>query len=339
MGDPVFLKIAYSRIHAATVAVVLVLAFSGCGKQSTEPSRADIHAAVAKALPPVLSLEKLDYDIIGTSPESLTIKFKAEAKARENLCRPVQELLNEAVLLEVVHAANESVVLYGATEAQKQVDRWSFGPVRFDNGLSNLGSPQSSYPPGSVMEGTEDAKRAIEAHDAFVAQKTREYEEMLAREEERIRNEKAAIKAAQEAEKARLAKEQSERLAAVTKALAPGTNFRGTVSNSRDIQNVSFMVDSLDGLHMVATLTNLDLPGVAQTFAGMVEPGPKVLGQYTIILKPTGNQSFDDKNVWIIFRSDGELKLSSSASGLEGKGNFRGYRFDLKLMRGQEMGK
>lgn len=332
MNHPAFGKIPSLRMSTVALSVVLVLVFGGCGKQSSEPSQADIRAAIAKALPPVLTLDQLEYDVIGTSPESLTIKFKAEAKARENLCRPIQNLLNDAMLLEIVYAANESVVLYGSTGAQKQVDRWNFGPVQFDRGFDNLGIPQSHFTPSSVVQGTLEAKRAIEAHDAFVAQKAREHEEMLAREEERIRNERAAAKAAKEAKEARLAKEKAEKTAAVAKALAPGTSFRGTLS-SRDIQNVELVVKSFEKMHLTAELINLDQSGVIRTFAGEVTPHASEIGEYSMVLTPIDSKSYDSRDVWIVFRSNGEIKLHSTSFGLEGKANFRGYIFKFRLNR------
>jgi hypothetical protein len=338
--------------HAPIWALLLGLPFLTCS--CSEPSSStngplppDPKGEINAHLPAYVSVESVQLDDAGEG----TYKFKAVAVTREPLYTAdvkqpdlsalpfvpapppddtQQPLINPRPLtvLEMVNKKDETISLYGTLHAEKMVDKWTYSDVQVESGLTELGQPRGSFPPGAVVEGTPEYTTAFEAWK----QSTEDYRQKVAAAA-------AAIKAAGEKilqEKQRQASDQRDKL---LKAAFPGAQYLGQITwewANNPVQDIGLTFVTQKSSLVTLKLSNPSDPRISRAFSGKIDlDAPKDGQSYVLNCGPDAAVSVN--GAWDIYTQGCVLHLRPTENGWEGlistDGIGGGHNYKLDLQR------
>jgi len=304
-------------------------------KLQQQALKALVTDTVRANLPPFLSLDNIELELIPTGADAYKVNFKAAVVPKEDLClvdrvSEVQGTPN-VTLLKIVQASGAKASISGSVVARWATDQWTLQPPEIQ-GLTQFAKPLVDFPPQSYVTGRAGANKALEEQAARKKaaddKKALEEKARLEQEEQaRIQAEIAAT-AAKEAEKVAHDK--------LIKATAKGTRYTGTIECRDQIQNIDLEFTEQDDPLIRVVVSNHDNAKQQQTFTGKLvfNPQPEKAGAvaYHIKLSPVGESKGGFTEFDYFYGMEGSLNLRLTDAGLEGEAHMT-FDFPISLKR------
>jgi hypothetical protein len=235
-------------------------------------------------------------------------------------------------LIAQAQTAGQKVTAYGKFAAEKIMDRWDFKGSAFNSGLEQLGTPAGSFPAGTLIAGSPEAKAAV----ASAEQKRIEEAKVAAEKIERERKEavELAEKQKRQADEnaAKTATEQKAYRDRLLEATRVGQRYVGVLTeNGQTKQAIEMRVLEQSGFLLTVEFRNPDSPAERVRWKGELN------SKHSPDSAPINLSAIDStKSGWDFYSLSGggssgnlALKLNEEA-GIEGSGK-RYSPYSLKL--------
>jgi hypothetical protein len=329
--------------------VFALMLCASCSDKSTmgivDPPTSDVNGAINAFLPAYVSVASVQVDDAGQN----RYKFKATATVQEPLYTltsqqpdlsgvpPTPELPppSNFEVLKPVNANGATIILYGHFSAEKIVDKWTYSDITFESGLEQLGKPAGSFPPGTVISGTPEAVKVLDAFTASVDNYKRKTTAILEQEKltaDKIKKEKDAEVAANRENLLGSFKAGASYKGVLTLPNGAGSVAFGDRLPNGTSKTVNVTVTSLTGYLVKADCFNPNDPTERQSFTGTLDIPPSTDSDpYPLTMAP--NKSQKGGHGWDFFWAEGSLHLRPSSNGLEGTASMNGVAYALKLQR------
>ena len=308
-----------------SVISLALLLLPACSSKS-EPPAQQVKDQVRTALPPYLTLVKIESELIGAGQDGVKVNFKATVTSKENLYLAGGKIdgTPEIALLRPTQAVDAAQVLYGTILARRIVDAWTFSELKFQSGFEQFGSPKGSFGPGALVENSPEAAAELKRRATAAEEAERVRREMVAKQEA---DRKAQLAIQENEEKLKEERHQQELEAAkkrLLEATVAGTCYVGTLVWEGQRQSIRLTFTGQNGFLLNADASNLDNPGHHQSLIGefVVKPEKKADSKfqaaYSIQLSADGKRSHKDGQ-WEFFGRECRLGLNLGESGFEGE--------------------
>jgi hypothetical protein len=324
-------------IPTLPTAIAAAFVLTSCSGEDPRvaPLQAEQEAALKGAIPPFLTLDAFESEIIPMQEDRVKINFKAKVKAAEDLFISDRRLEGDIhlMILKTSQTSGTDANIYGSMHAKRTMDKWDISHPDINSGMAQLGSPRGSFDARALVDGSDEMRKFfadLEAKQAELAK---------AEEEQARKNEEARLALLEEK---RIAKEADKKK--LTEATAVGKRYRGIIVESpggNEVrQAVEIQFTSQSGVLITAELHNPDKPSHKQVFIGelVFEQQPDANRSnnrhYPIMLSPKQvSEEFMQDRLRIYFQ-ECVLRLEPTDQGLEGEAyaSLSNSKFSLRLL-------